>query len=62
MQQGIQYNHSYTPFVSLKSVGMLLLMTAVHNWHTKKLDHVVVFPQAPVEKELYMKISKRVNF
>ena len=37
---------------------MLLIMIAVHGWHTKKLDYVAVFPQAPVESELYMKIPK----
>ena len=36
-------------------------MTAVHGWHTKQLDYVAAFPQAPVERELYMKIPKGVN-
>ena len=36
-------------------------MTAVHDWHTKQLDYVAVLPQAPVEREVYMKIPKGVD-
>ena len=35
---------------------MLLTLTAVHNWHTKQIDYVQAFAQAPVEKTLYMRI------
>jgi hypothetical protein len=37
---------------------MLLTLTTVHKWHTKQLDYVFAFPQAPVEKELCMSIPK----
>ena len=36
-------------------------MTAVHGWHIKQLDYVAAFLQAPVERDLYMKIPKGVN-
>ena len=36
-------------------------MTAVHEWYTKQLNYVAAFPQAPVERELYMKIPKGVS-
>jgi hypothetical protein len=29
-------------------------MTTLHGWHTRQLDFVLAFPQAPVEKVLYM--------
>jgi hypothetical protein len=35
---------------------MLLTLTAVHGWHTKQIDFVQAFAQAPVEKTLYMKV------
>ena len=37
---------------------MLLIMTSAHGWHTKQQDDVEVFPQTPVDRELYMKITK----
>jgi hypothetical protein len=33
-------------------------MTALHDWHTKQLDFVLAFPQALVEREIYMTIPK----
>ena len=35
---------------------MLLTQTALHGWHTKHLDYVLAYPQAPVERDLYIKI------
>ena len=61
MKQGIHYDQSYAPVASWNSIRLLLILTAVHGWHTKQLDYVAAFPQAPVERELYMKISKGVK-
>ena len=58
MQKDVHYEHTYSPVASWNSIRMLLIMTAVHGWHTKQLDYVLAFPQAPVEKELYMKIPR----
>jgi hypothetical protein len=33
-------------------------MVAKYKWKSKQLDYVLAFPQAPVEKEIYMKIPK----
>ena len=27
-------------------------------WYTQQIDYMLAFPQAPVEKEIYMKIPK----
>lgn len=66
MVKDLHYDQTYSPVASWNSVRMLLTMTAVHNWHTKisavhnwhtkQIDFVQAFAQAPVEKELYMKI------
>lgn len=61
MQKGIHYEESYAPVASWNSIRFLLTMTAVNGWHTKQLDYVAAFPQAPVAKELYMKIPAGVN-
>ncbi len=58
MQKGIHYTDTYAPVASWNSIRLLLTMTAVHAWHTKQLDYVLAYPQAPVEKPLYMKIPK----
>jgi hypothetical protein len=61
MRQGVHYNETYSPVASWNSVRMLLTLTAVHGWHTKQIDYVQAFAQAPVEKTLYMKIPAGVE-
>ena len=58
MKKGIHYNETYAPVASWKSIRLLLIMVAKYGWYSKQLDYVLAFPQAPVEKEIYMKIPK----
>ncbi len=52
MRHGEQYDQTYSPVASWNSVCMLLTLTAVHGWHTKQIDFVQAFAQAPIEKTL----------
>jgi hypothetical protein len=61
MRRGVHYNETYSPVASWNSVRMLLTMTAVHGWHTKQIDFVQAFAQAPVERTLYMKVPAGVK-
>jgi len=61
MKYGEHYNETYSPVASWNSVRMLLTMTSVHGWHTKQIDFVQAFAQAPVEKTLYMKVPAGVK-
>jgi hypothetical protein len=56
IKRGEHYEETYAPFASWNSVRMLLTMTVAHGWHTKQIDFVQAFAQAPVKKTLYMKI------
>ena len=58
MEKGIHYSETYAPVASWNTIRMLLSLKAVHNWHTKQLDYVLAFPQAPVEKELFLHIPR----
>lgn len=60
MISGIHYdpNKQYAPVASWNSIRMLLTMTALHKWHTQQLDYVLAFPQAPVDREIFMKVPK----
>ena len=58
MTKGIHYTETYAPVASWNSIHLLLTLTAVHKWHTKQLYFVLAVPQAPVEREIYMKIPK----
>jgi hypothetical protein len=58
MEKGVHYSETYAPVASWNTIRLLLSLKAVHNWHTRQLDYVLAFPQAPVEKELYLYIPK----
>ena len=60
MKKGEHYDMTYSPVASWNSVRMLLTLTALHGWHTKQIDFVQSFAQAPIEKTLYMKIPAGV--
>jgi hypothetical protein len=58
MKAGVHYDHTYAPVASWNSIRMVMALAATHNWHTTQIDYVLAFPQAPVEREIYMEIPK----
>jgi hypothetical protein len=58
MKPGVDYKQTYYPVASWNLIRTLLAMTVVNNWHTKQLDYMLAFLQAPVEREIYMTIPK----
>ena len=58
MRKGIDYDDTYAPVATWRTIRLILSLAAAHNWHTRQLDYVLAFPQAPVERELYMEIPK----
>jgi len=56
MRKGIHYNETYAPVANWSSVCLLLTLVTALNWHSTQIDYVQVFPQAPVEKHLYLHI------
>jgi hypothetical protein len=58
MKYGEHYELTYAPVASWNSVRMLLTLSAIHGWHTTQLDYVLAYPQAPVERDIYMEIPK----
>ena len=58
MKNGIHYDHIYGLVASWNSIRLLLTLSSVQKWNILQLDCVLEFLQAPVKKELYMKIPK----
>ena len=58
MRYGEHYDQTFAPVASWTSIRLLLTMVIVNDWKTKQLDYTLAFPQAPVERELYMQIPK----
>ena len=58
MVKGIHYDQTYAPVASWNSIRIMLALVAAMGWHTQQIDYVLAFPQAPVEKDIYMKVPK----
>ena len=52
------YDQTYAPEASWKIIRLLLILVLVHSWHTTQIDYVLVFNEAPVDRNMYMKIPK----
>ena len=48
----------YAPVTSWKFIRLLLNLIVSCGWLSKQIDYVLAFPQAPIERELYMRIPK----
>ena len=58
MKRGRDFDLTYAPVATWNAIRLVLTMVLINNWHTVQLDYVAAFPQAPIEKELYMYIPK----
>ena len=58
MRPGVHYDQMYAPVASWNSIRLLLILVATMGWYTQQIDYVLAFPQAPVEKKIYMKVPK----
>ena len=58
--KGVNYWETYAPVTSWPTVRLILTMAIIQGWHTKQLDFVLAFTQAPVEiGNLYMQVPPR---
>ena len=58
MNHGQHYDQTYAPVASWNSISTLFIMSALHVFYTRQIDYVLAFPQAPVERGIYMQIPK----
>ena len=57
--KGVNYWESYAAVASWAAIRLILILSILNNWHTKQIDFVLAYPQAPVEVDnLYMKIPR----
>jgi hypothetical protein len=57
---GMHYQDTYSPVVSWSTTRFFMIHALLRGWYTKQIDYVMAFPQAPVERDLYMEIPKGV--
>ena len=61
MIKGKHYELTYAPVVRWFSVRLLLILSIVNKWHTTQIDYVLAYPQAPIEREIYMEVPRGIE-
>jgi hypothetical protein len=54
--QGVHYKETYAPVVGWSTIRFFITLAIINNWHTRQLDFVLAYPQADIERDLYMKL------
>ena len=53
-EHGVHYWDTYAPVVTWQMVRFFLILFILLGWHSRQLDFVLAYPQAPAEMPLYM--------
>jgi len=61
MKKGIDFAFSYSAVASWSVIRIVLALAVAMGWKTRQIDYVLAFPQAPLDKEMYMQIPRGVT-
>ena len=56
--EGIHFNESFAAVASWPTIRSMMAIALTNKWHTAHIDFVQAFPQAPIERTMYIKIPK----
>ena len=51
---GVNYWNTYAPVVSWLAVRLMFILSIVEDWYSESIDFTLAFPQAPLEKPIFM--------
>jgi Reverse transcriptase (RNA-dependent DNA polymerase) len=54
----VNYWETYAPVVTWAAIRIVLVLVLMYKWSTVQIDFVLAYPQADVECDIYMKISR----
>ena len=57
-EHGVHYWDTYAPVVTLQMVRFFLILSIILGWQSRQLDFIMVYPQAPAEMLLYMRLPQ----
>ena len=61
-EYGVNYTETYSPVATWYSIRMLLTLATLNKWHTRVVDFVLAYPQAPIEHDIYMKLPVGLRY
>jgi hypothetical protein len=60
--KGVNYWETYAACLRWSSIRFFLIQAILNKWHTRQVDFVLVYPQADVERDLYVEIPSGFSF
>ena len=60
-EYGINYWETFAPVVTWISIRLVLILSILFSWHTRQIDFILAYPQAPIETPLFMEVPKGVS-
>ena len=58
---GIHYTDTYSPAVNWYTIRLLLILSKIHDWHTRQIDFILAYPQADIPFDNYMRLPKGIT-
>eukprot|EP00957_Ditylum_brightwellii_P133687 10192844-Ditylum_brightwellii.AAC.2 len=58
--QGVNYWETYGPVVTWFAIRLLLILSLLNNWSTRRIDLVSAYPQTLIECNLFMALPARI--
>ena len=58
-KEGVHYTNTFAPVITWTTIHFLLILSLVHNWHTRQINFVLAYPQAKVSHDLYMLVPDK---
>ena len=58
MREGEDYDKTYAPVASWRSIRLLLTFVVAFEWHTQQVDYVAAYTQAPIDRDMYMEFPR----
>jgi hypothetical protein len=60
-EYGVHYTETYSPVVNWFSVQLIAILSIINGWHTRQIDFVLAYPQAPLPYDNYMKLPRGIK-
>ena len=60
--EGKHYDQTYAPALEWATIRLFLLLSIIKRWHTRQIDFVLAYPQAPVPRPTFMELPVGINF
>ena len=60
-EYGEHYTETYSPVIGWSTIRLFLILSLIFGWHTRQIDFVLAYPQATIEKPLYMELPPGIR-